>query len=432
MLNPHPMKDNSRILKITNVLVTDLNPAPYNPRKWDKKAVEDLTESIKSFGIVDPILVNSAPNRKNIVIGGHFRLKIAKDLGCTEIPVVYINIPEEEREVELNLRLNRDQGAWDYDLLKNFDISLLLDIGFDDSDLHHIWDEVLETEDDHFDEQEEIKKITPFVKEGEMYELGNHRLICGDSTKLEVVQRLAGKTSIELVCADPPFNISLNYNNGIGTKGKYGGTKVQDNKSRVDYKSFLKKTIENALSIAQKDCHFAYWCDERYIGLIQELYEEVGIKNERVCIWLKNNQMATPQVAFNKVYEPCVYGITGEPFLSQYHTNFNEILNKEVSTGNRLHGEVMDLFNIWLESRLPSSEYLHPTSKPPTLYEKIIRRCTKPGDTILELFGGSGATLIAAEQMKRSCFMVELDPLFCSLIITRYEKLTGKKAKLLN
>lgn len=142
--------------------------------------------------------------------------------------------------------------------------------------------------------------------------------------------------------------------------------------------------------------------------------------------------MSTPQVAFHKVFEPCIYGIRGDPFLSQYHTAFNEVMNKEVGTGNKLHGDVLDMMSVWLEKRLPSNAYEHPTAKPPTLYEKAIRRCTKPGDFILELFGGSGSTLIAAEQLKRSCFLVELDPLFCSLIIKRYEKLTGQTAKKLN
>ena len=207
---------------------------------------------------------------------------------------------------------------------------------------------------------------------------------------------------------------------------------MKDNKSRLDYKTFLLSALSNAKSVADDNAHFFCWCDEKNIGLVQEVYEELEILNKRVCVWIKNNAMATPQVAFNKVMEPCLYGTRGDPFLSKYHTNFNEVINKNLDTGNRLPDDIMDLLSIWLERRLPAMEYEHPTQKPSTLYEKAIRRCTKPGDYVLELFGGSGSTLIACEQLKRKCLMVEIDPVFCSLIIRRYENLTGRKAEKIN
>lgn len=415
------------------VPVNELNPAPYNPRKRPPKAVKDLTESIKRFGMVDPILVNSAPNRRNIVIGGHFRLEVIKELGFEKVPVIYLKIPDIEKEKELNLRLNKNTGEFDMELLKECDIDLLLDVGFDDIDLQEIWDDSLEIEDDNFDVEEQLKEINePFVKEGDVYALGKHRLVCGDSTKPETLQTLLGNTKVSFVTMDPIYNIGLDYSNGIGTRGKYGGTKVKDNKSPEDYKNFLKTCIQNAVVFSRPDTHYFCWNDERQIGLVQQIYDEVGIQNRRVCLWLKNSQMSTPQVAFSKVYEPCIYGTRGEPFLSNYHTAFTEVMNKELGTGNRLHGDVLDLFSIWLEKRLPSADYTHPTEKPPSLYERAIRRCTKPGDVILEIFGGSGSVLVAAEQLKRTCFIVELDPLFCSLILLRYENLTGQKPTKLN
>jgi DNA modification methylase len=420
-------------LKIHEVRIDDLNPSPYNPRTWSKEATKQLKESIQRFGLVDPILVNKAPGRDNIVIGGHFRLKVTKDLGYETVPVVFVNIPDVGKEKELNLRMNRNQGDWDYDMLRNFDMDLLCDIGFDDSDLQHIWDDFVEVEDDNFNLKDEMKKLKEaFVKEGEIYALGEHRLVCGDSTDPETLKKLLKDKKVGFVTLDPPYNIGLSYSDGIGTRGKYGGTKTDDNKPTAIYKAFLKTCLENALAHSEPDAHVFCWNDQKHIGLVQSIFEEIGIKNKRVCLWLKNAHSCTPQVAFNKMYEPCMYGTRGDPFLSNYHTAFNEVFNKEVGTGNRLHGDILDLFDIWLEKRVPANLYIHPTQKPPSLYERAIRRCTKPGDNILELFGGSGSTLIAADQLKRTCFLVELDPLFASLIIIRYEQHTGQKAQKIN
>lgn len=420
-------------IQIVQTKTSLLNGADYNPRKWDKKAIENLKTSIKSFGFVDPILVNSAPNRKNIVIGGHFRLEVAKQIGLDQVPVIYLNIPNLKREKELNLRLNRNTGEWDFEILRGFDVGLLMDVGFDNSDLSTIWDEALEIEDDNFDLDKELQKIkTPKTKLGDLFQLGQHRLLCGDSTDLETVKRLVGKTPIDMIYSDPPYNIRLNYNTGVGTTGKYGGHKTKDNKSAADYENFLKKTLENALVVSKPDSHFFYWCDENYIGSVQSIYKELGVKHQRVCLWIKNNPNMTPQLAFNKIYEPCIYGIRGKPYLSPSLKNFHEILNKEVTTGNRVSDDILDLLNIWLVKKLPTQTYEHPTQKPPQLHEKALRRCTKVGDSILDLFGGSGSTLVAADQLKRNCYLVEIEPLFCDLIIKRYEKITNQKAKKLN
>lgn len=414
---------------ITYVSTDSLRAADYNPRKHDAAAAEKLKDSIRRYGLVDPILVNSAPKRKGVIIGGHFRWKVAKELGIEQVPVVFLNIPSLEREKELNLRLNRNTGDWDWELLKGFDIDLLLDVGFDDVDLSHVWDDSLETEDDEFDVDKELAKIKkPAVKIGEMYQLGPHRLMCGDSTKPDVVKKLVGKIGIDMIYSDPPYNIALDYSKGVSTAGKYGG-KTNDKKSAADYRAFLKATMVSGLAAAKPDAHVFYWCDENYIGVVQGLYQELGIANKRVCLWVKNNFNMTPQVAFNKAYEPCVYGTRGKPYLAPKIQNLNELLNKEIGNGNRVADDIMDIFNIWLAKRLPGQEYEHPTQKPPTLHEKALRRCTKPGDAVLDLFGGSGSTLIACDQLKRRAFLVEIDPVFAQLIINRYEKLTNTKAK---
>jgi len=126
-------------IEIRHVGISELKPSEYNPRQANEKETKDLAESIRRFGMVDPLIVNSAPNRRNVVIGGHFRLKVARDMGIKTVPVVYISIPDIEREKELNLRLNRNQGEWNYDLLANFDENLLKDIGWDSTELDQIF-----------------------------------------------------------------------------------------------------------------------------------------------------------------------------------------------------------------------------------------------------------------------------------------------------
>lgn len=417
-------------LKITYVPIGSLKPSAYNPRKWSESQTEALTESIERFGICDPIICNSAPGRKNVVLGGHFRLKVAKELGYEQMPVVYVNITDPAKEKELNLRLNKVVGDWDFELLKEFfEPELLLDSGFDQVEVSNIFNEVLDTEEDNFDAKEEVKKIKkPKTKVGDLYQLGPHKLICGDSTNLEVVKRLVGSTKINMVYCDPIYNISLSYEKGIGGTKNYGGS-VKDNKSDEEYEAFLTKTLENALAVSSENVHVFYYCDESYVPLVAGIYARLGIDFKRICIWLKGIANPTPQIAFSKVYEPIVYGIKGKPYLSPNHRNFDEVLNKEIGTGNAMIEQFMELINVWAVRRLDAKSYQHPTQKPVTLHDKPIKRCTKVGDNILSLFGGSGGELIAADQLKRNCFMAELDPVFVDLIIRRYEKHSGKKAR---
>lgn len=425
------IKVHGQDIHIQYVPVNLLKPSTYNPRVWNQKTIDDLTQSIKKNGFLIPILANSAKGREQVVISGHFRLKVAKDLGYKTVPVTYISIPDIEKEKRLNLTINRVSGDWDYELLKSFDIEALLESGFDDLDLSHIWDENLSVEDDEFDIDKAISKIkTPKTKNGDLIYFGEngwHRLLCADSTDPLVATRLVGNDKISILDYDPPYNNGLDYIKGIGTKGKYGSRKVNDRKPDNEYRSFLKTVLQNGLSHTYPDVHVFCWCDESYIGMIQNLYEELGIKNKRVCLWVKNSQNPTPQIAFSKAFEPCVYGTIGNPYLSPNITNLNEILNREVGTGNRLPDDILDLFDIWLVRRDPTSEYSHPTQKPFSLYEKPLRRCSKAGDIVLDLFAGSGPLLSACEQLKRRAFLVEIDPVFCDVIVDRYKQLTSKE-----
>ena len=282
--------------------------------------------------------------------------------------------------------------------------------------------------DNNFNLEKELKKIKkPKTKIGDIIKLGKHRIICGDSGDKEVLKKLFKNEKASMIYSDPPYNISLDYSGGVGGKKDYGGN-VNDNRTYQEYYNFIKQRIENGLNFSKKDTHIFYWTDQIYIGLVQDIYSKLNIDNKRVAIWLKNNQNPVPTIAFNKVYEPCVYGIKGKPYLNQNINNLNEVMNKEMGTGNDLLEQVNDFIpDVWTAKRLASKDYEHATSKPLDLHEKAIKRCTKPNDIILDSFLGSGSTLLAAEQLGRRVYGCELEPVFCDLIIKRYEKMTGEK-----
>jgi len=409
--------------------VIDLIPAGYNPRKISEKQKQDLMESIRQFNAVVPVVINA----DNTMIGGHQRLSIYADLGIEEIDV---RVPSrkltEKEEKELNLRLNQNGGEWDPDKLHAMDPDMLLNIGFSTPDLADLWD-TGGTSNDEFDEESALKKAkTTEIKQGDIFELGGHRVMCGDSTQLEAVSALMGGGRASVIYCDPPYNIGLDYDKGVGnTKGKYQGeyTSKKDSKSDIDYISFVGKTLDNALKFIDKSVHVFYWCDERFIWVMQMMYKEKAIENKRVCLWVKNNASPTPGLAFNKAYEPCVYGTIGRPFLNNNYRAYNEFMNQEIGTGNQMLDDIADLFNLWLVDRGNTQGYKHPTQKPVTLHEKPLKRCSAPGQIVVDLFGGSGSTLIACEQLGRRSFLMELDPIFCQVIVDRWENLTGNKAK---
>jgi len=416
-------------IEIVQVPISQLRPSEYNPRKMSDKQEADLTESLKRFQFVDPIIVNSFPAREGVVIGGHQRLKIAKKIGYKDVPVVYLNL-NLEQEKELNLRLNANGGEWDYDLLKNFNLNLLMDVGFDNKDLEQMFDDVLEIDNDNFDEQKElIKAQETNIKTGDLFQLGYHRLLCADSLKPNSIENLMDNQKANIIYVDPIYNIGLDYNKGLGGKSNYGGT-TNDNKNEREYCQFIKNLIVNSKLVAQDNAHFFYYCDQKYVGMLQNLYQELGIDYKRTCLWIKNGFNPTPKIAFNKAYGPVVYGIIGKPYLSDIK-NLDEILNKEVGSGNRLIEDITDIFDIWLAKRQSGELYEHPTQKPPTLHEKPLRRCTRVGDIVLDICAGSGSTLIACEQLKRNAYLCEIEPVFCQVIINRWEKLTNQKVNLL-
>lgn len=412
--------------------VKDLIRYGKNPRKLSEVQLEGLKRSLKKFNVAELPCINT----DGTLVAGNQRVLALSLLGREEeeIEVRVPNRPLTEAEFrDYLLTSNRSGGSWDFEkLAADFDLGELLTAGFDSLDLGNIFDDNLEIVDDEFDEEAEAEKAKDTdIKSGDYFALGRHRLLCGDATKPESVQKLMSGTKAHLINDDLPFNIGLSYDKGVGNKAHYGGT-TNDSKSDEEYEKFVKAVMQNALLVTHPDAHVMFWCDERYVWLFQKAYRELGIDSKRLCIWVKDNQSPTPKVAFNKVTEFCVYGTIGKPWLNDKIKNLNEIQNKEVTTGNRLTEDILDLFNIWLVKRLPGSEYEHPTQKNPTLHEKALRRCTRPGDIVLDLTAGSGSILSACEQLKRTAYLCEMEPVFCQVIINRFKQLSNEKIIKLN
>lgn len=411
--------------------LSDLVKNGYNPRSLSENERRDLEKSVKEFGTVVPIVLNVG-SRAGVIIGGEQRIKVYADLGIENVECM---VPSRElsldEERELNLRLNKNTGSWNEELLKEFDMNVLLDVGFGDDELQNLFDDV-DVVDDDFNVEKALKEtVTPKVKAGEIWELGQHRLLVGDSTDKETVERLMNGDLADIVWCDPPYNIGLDYSKGVGNKEKYQGSYSSKDDSMKDseYLEFLDKSMEVAKDVARKNAHLFYWCDSSKIGMVQALYQKHKVNAKRVCLWLKNNQNPTHKIAFNRVYEPCVYGTLGKPYLNTGMHNVNEILNQEVTTGNQVHDEILDMIDIWIEKRDNAQSYQHPTQKPVTLNEKPFKRCSAPLHIVYSGFAGSGSDLIACEELNRAWRGVEKDLIFATIVIDRWEKFTGRKAK---
>ena len=404
--------------------VSDLVPNEKNPRRMSEKQKSDLKKSLEKFNLAEIPAINT----DNKIVAGHMRVATLQALGrgdeAIEVRVPNRKLTDKEYN-EYLLRSNQNRGDWDWEILaSSFDVDELINAGFDE-ELSFMFDDVMQLSEDGFDLEKALKEIDkPTTKPGEIIKLGNHVLMCGDSTNPEDVAKLMGENKTAFIFSDPPYNIGLDYSKGISTEGKYKGSfsASKDRKSSAAYREFVDAAVKNALGVAMKDAHIFFWCDENFVGKMQQIFENNGITNRRTCLWIKNNFNMTPQIAFNKVYEPCVYGTIGSPTLRKEIKNLNEILNQNVESGNQVVDEIHEMINVWLVKRDNAQDYEHPTQKPITLCEKPMKRCTKPGDIVLDLFGGSGSTLIAAEQLNRRAFMMEIDPVFCDVIKRWYEK----------
>ncbi len=431
-------------IKVEYKPISSLNASKYNPRHWSEDNSIKLKESMSKFGIVDPILVNSSPSRKNIVIGGHFRLKIAKELGYKEIPVVYINIPDIEKEKELNLRLNKNLGEWDYSLLADFDKDLLSDVGFSSIEIDDIFMDDLETPED-FNlikelEKLDIKEIT--VKKGDVYKLGESRLMCGDSTIERDIIRLMDNKRADMCMTDPPY--ILDYlsakrhgkpTEGFGSKRnrKYLETDVIPDNFTELWMGNIKKVSKDDFSII---C-YENWKNLRIIWNEMEKYWKV--KNMIVWHLPNRHQGFSAKYKFFSKHDIAMVGTSNnislnldkeEDFLDEeYQTALYAISGKPAWEGYDKGKKIQptDFIEYQASDEASSGQGVIFGTKPIEILIPYIKVLTKRNDLVVEPFCGSGSTLIACQKLDRRCFIMEKSPVYAEVALKRWEKLTGLK-----
>ena len=389
-------------IDITYYKPTELIAAEYNPRQLTKDQHKDLTDSIKRFGLVDPLIVNTHKERKNVLIGGHQRLKIATMLGLKEIPCVEVEL-NPAKEKELNIRLNKNVGEWDWDALANyFDVGELTEWGFTDDELQFYEDEPTEglIDDDEIPEVEEA-----ITKQGDLWLLGEHRLLCGDATKKEDVERLMDGQKADMVFTDPPYGMDFQGSvNGDGTPSANRKLKQISNETgtQLDKKEFIESWLPNILSLTNKAWYICY-SRHNLRNMLNVMYE-IKAPMRNMIIWNKNRQNVA-NTDYKPKYELILYGWENHCF----------------------YGELGDN-DVWCIDKLNKAE-LHPTMKPIELILKAINNSSMQTNIIADLFLGSGSTLIACEKTNRKCYGMEIDPHYCDVIVKRWEEFTGNKAE---
>lgn len=374
--------------------ITELKPYEKNPRINDN-AVEYVANSIKEFGFKVPIVID----QNYVIVAGHTRLKAAKQLGLKEIPVIIADdlTPEQIKAFRLADNKTAEFATWDNDLLlgelmdlktESFD---MLPFGFiDESESYQ------EVEEDDY----EINfPDEPISKYGDVYKLGDHVLMCGDSTK-EDVKTLMNDIKVNLFITDPPYNVDYEG------KTKDNLKIMNDKMENANFKAFLIDAFKNADSVMNEGAAFYIWHADSEGFNFRSACTEIGWTIRQCLIWNKNSMVMGRQ-DYQWKHEPCLYGWKDGAAHNWYSDR------KQTTV---------------LEFNKPSKNELHPTMKPIDLISYQIQNSSKQNDKVLDLFGGSGSTLIACEQLNRSCYMMELDPKYVDVIIDRWETFTGKKA----
>lgn len=378
----------------------DLLPADYNPRKDLKPGdaeYEKLKRSIEQFGYVEPVIWNQTTGR---VVGGHQRLKVLMDMGMTEVDCVVVSM-DEEKEKALNIALNKISGDWDKDKLAlliadlqgaDFDVSLT---GFEPAEIDALFKDTLKdgVKDDDFDVGAELAQPT-MTKPSDIWTLGRHRLICGDSTKAETYDLLMGSTKANLVITDPPYNV--NYE---GSAGKIKNDNMAD---EAFYNFLLDAYTQMHSAMADDASIYVFHADTEGLNF-RRAFADAGFYLSGCCIW-KKQSLVLGHSPYQWQHEPCLYGWKKNG-KHQWYTGRKET-------------------TIW-EFDKPKKNGDHPTMKPIPLLAYPIMNSSMSNSVVLDPFGGSGSTLIACEQTDRICYTVELDEKFCDVIVKRYIEQVG-------
>ena len=384
------------IQKIKQKDIKTLIFAEYNPRQLTTDQYKNLKDSIERFGLIDPVIINKNKDRKNIIIGGHQRVRVATDMNISEVPCVEIDLTY-ERERELNIRLNRNTGEWDMDSLANFfDMEELIDWGFDEGELVFEDEEPIAglVDDDAIPEVEEA-----VTKLGDLWLLGEHRLLCGDSTKKENIELLLDGQKADMVFTAPPYGMDLDTDySQMSHKEDFKKSKgVKDSKK---YKPIIGDDKPFNMGIFDFiDCKEQFWWGADY-------YRNTIPGGGSWFVWDKR---------------------TEDNFDKMYGNTFELCFSKQVHKRMVLRIRWCGIFGSEQER---DSNRVHPTQKPIELCQWFVDKYSKSDYIVLDLFLGSGSTLIACEKTKRKCYGMELDPHYCDVIVKRWENFTGKKATL--
>ena len=434
-------------LKIEYVPIEQLKSNQKNPRKWSDKQLSDLIESIKRFSIVDPAVINMAKGREFVLIGGHMRVAAAKKLGLTEMPCVFMNIPDIDKEQELVIRLNKNLGEFDSDMLSEYDETILADIGFESEELDDIYH--FESEPEQFDVNKELEKLKISkieIEPGDVYILGENRLFCGDSMKEADVMKLMNGEKADMCFTDEPY--LLNYLTGKRHGNPTDGFGAKKNRKYIGTDElppdFIELWTANVAKVQNDNFNiiaFENWKNVRELwGAMEKFWT---IRN--MIIWTipnRNQGYAAKNKLFSK-YDIAVVGTTPGKQLNMEPEE--ELLQSEYeaalfATSGDAHWEgyksgnkycPTDVINFKAGDEKSTGQAIIFGTKPIEILIPYIKVLTKRSDLIIEPFGGSGSTLIAAQIMKRRCYVMEKCPIYAEVIRNRWEKLTGQKAKLL-
>lgn len=387
-------------MKLERISIDKLNPASHNPRidlKPGDPEYEKLKHSIQTFGYVEPVLWNK---RTGNIIGGHQRYKVLVELGQKEIDCVVVDMDLAD-EKALNIALNKISGDWDKDKLMlliadlkgaDFDVSLT---GFDPVELDALFKDSLkgDIKDDDFDVEAELKKPA-ITKPGDLWLLGSHRLICGDSTKAETFNILMDGKKANLVVTDPPYNV--NYE---GTAGKI----ENDNMKSDAFYDFLLAAFKNIETVMAKDASiYVFHADTEGLNF-RKAFSDAGFYLSGTCIW-KKQSLVLGRSPYQWQHEPVLFGW-------KKSGKHNWYADRKQTT-------------IW-EFEKPKRNVDHPTMKPIALVAHPVLNSSMTNSIVLDPFGGSGSTIIACEQTDRICYMIELDEKFCDVIVKRYIEQAG-------
>lgn len=385
-------------MNITNIPLKNLKPYENNPRKNDD-AVKYVAESIKEFGFKVPIVID----KNNVIVAGHTRYKAAKKLKMNEVPCIIADDLTDEQIKAFRLADNKvaEKAEWDFDLL-NAELDDIIDLdmelfGFEDA----LQDDAEEAVEDEFEVE---LPPEPKSKLGDIYQLGNNRLMCGDSTVLEDVEKLMGGEQADMLLTDPPYNV--NYEGKTKDKLKI----KNDQMGNDNFRQFLTDAFSNADMVMKPGAVFYIWHADSEGYNFRGACFDAGWTVRQCLIWNKNSMVMGRQ-DYQWKHEPCLYGWKeGAGHLWASDRKQTTVINFDKPTRNDMH----------------------PTMKPIPLFDYQIKNNTKGGDVVLDLFGGSGTTIMACEQNGRRGYSMEYDPRYVDVIIARWEKFTGEKAVLLN